>query len=98
MKSNVEVLEDNKIKITVDLEAKDVNARIKKQYKEIAKKYKFPGFRPGRAPRPVIDAAYGKDAIRALVAEDVINDLYPWRLMSVDIWLWALRRSTKKMV
>ena len=77
MKSNVEVLDDNKIKITVDLEAKDVNARIKKQYKEIAKKYKFPGFRPGRAPRPVIDAAYGKDAIRALVAEDVINDLYP---------------------
>ncbi len=77
MKSNTEVLGDNKIKITVDVEAIDVNARIKKQYKDIAKKYNFPGFRPGRAPRPVIDATYGKDGILAMVAEDAINELYP---------------------
>ncbi|MFR7670894.1 MAG: trigger factor [Collinsella sp.] len=35
---------------------------MKKAYKDTAKKYRFPGFRAGKAPRPVIDSALGAEA------------------------------------
>ena len=77
MNTKVEALEDNQVKIFFEIEAQDVDARIKRTYKEFAKKYKFPGFRPGKAPRPIIDNMMGADAVRATVTEDLVNDVYP---------------------
>ena len=77
MNTKVEALEDNQVKIFFEIEAQDVDARIKRTYKELAKKYKFPGFRPGKAPRPIIDNMMGADAVRATVTEDLVNDVYP---------------------
>ena len=51
LKTNVEVLESGATKLTVTIEAADIDARIKKAYKDFGKKYKFPGFRPGHVPR-----------------------------------------------
>ena len=77
MNTNVEVLESGSVKLTVTVEAAEVDARIKKTYQDFAKKYKFPGFRPGKAPRQVIDNALGKNAARAVVTDEVVNELYP---------------------
>ncbi len=77
MNTKVEALKDNQVKISFEIEAEDVDARIKRTYKEFAKKYKFPGFRPGKAPRPIIDNMMGADAVRASVTEDLVNDVYP---------------------
>ena len=63
METKVEALEGNRAKVTITLDAKDVDARIKNTYKEFANKYNFPGFRKGKAPRPIIDNALGKDAV-----------------------------------
>ena len=52
-------VKDAKLTATVTIPAADVDAAIKKAYKEAAKKYRFPGFRAGKAPRPVIDSALG---------------------------------------
>lgn len=77
MKTNVEVLETGSVKLTVTVEAAEIDARIKETYQDFAKKYKFPGFRPGKAPRQVIDNALGKEAARAVVTDNVVNELYP---------------------
>lgn len=77
METNIEALEDSKIKATVTVDAADVEAAVKKTYKEFAQKYNFPGFRKGKAPRPVIDNMLGKEAVMASVTEDVINGVYP---------------------
>ena len=77
METKVEALEGNRAKVTITLDAKDVDARIKNTYKEFANKYNFPGFRKGKAPRPIIDNALGKDAVRASVADEVVNGLSP---------------------
>lgn len=80
MNTKVEALENNQVKISFEIEASDVDARIKRTYKDFAKKYKFPGFRPGKAPRPVIDNMLGADAVRATVTEDLVNEVYPLAL------------------
>lgn len=77
MDTQVEALEDNKVRVTVTVDAKDVDAHVKKTYKDFALKYNFPGFRKGKAPRPVINNALGTEAVLATVTESVINAAYP---------------------
>lgn len=77
METKVEALEDDKVKLIITIEAGEIDKRIKATYKDLAHNYNFPGFRPGRAPRAVIDNALGAEAIRATVTEAIINDNYP---------------------
>lgn len=77
MKTKVEKLDDNKIKVEVEVPAATVDSKVNQVYKDLAKKYNFPGFRKGKAPRAVIDNAIGKETVLAQVTEDVINDAYP---------------------
>lgn len=82
----MEALEGNRCKVTVTVESKEIDARIKKAYKDAARKYNFPGFRKGKAPRPVIDNALGPEAIRAQVTDDVINDTYPQSFEDANLY------------
>ena len=85
MKTTVEALEDNKVKLSFEIDAKDVNGRIKQAYKDFAKRYNFPGFRPGKAPRPVVDNMMGADTVKAALTEDLVNDVYPLALDEHDL-------------
>lgn len=77
METKVEALENNRVKVVVTVDAKDIDARIKKTYKDFAHKYNFPGFRPGKAPRPIIDNALGAEAVPATVTDALVNETYP---------------------
>lgn len=77
MDIQVQKLDGDKIKVSATVDAKDVDAQIASAYKDFARKYNFPGFRKGKAPRPVIDNAFGREAVLATVTENVINDAYP---------------------
>jgi len=44
-------VKDAKLTATVTIPAADVDAAIKKAYKDTAKKYRFPGFRAGAGSR-----------------------------------------------
>ena len=59
VETNVESLEGNKAKVTVTIDAADVDGRITKTYKDFARKYNFAAARPRArlsttrsAPRP----------------------------------------------
>ena len=85
METKVQALDGNQKKLTITIDAKEVDARIKKQYKDFAYKYNFPGFRKGKAPRPVIDNVLGKEAVVATVTDDVLNSLYPQAMDAEDL-------------
>lgn len=63
--------------ITVTIEEKDYAEKVKKQLKEIGKKYSEPGFRPGHVPAGLIAKKYGAsakyEAINDIVGEAVYN-------------------------
>ena len=85
MNIKVEALENNQVKFSFEVDADDVDARIKRTYRQVAKRYSFPGFRPGKAPRPVIDNIMGADAVRTTVTEDLVNEVYPQALEENNI-------------
>lgn len=66
-------VKDAKLTATVTIPAADVDAAIKKAYKDAAKRYRFPGFRAGHAPRPVIDNMLGAGAVLAQATNDIIG-------------------------
>lgn len=77
MKTNVERLQDDQLKLVITAEQPEVDKLIDKTYKDFANRYKFPGFRKGKAPRPVIDNVLGAEAVLATVTDEITNTFFP---------------------
>ncbi|HIU05528.1 MAG TPA: trigger factor [Candidatus Coprousia avicola] len=78
-------VQDGKLIATVTIPAADVDAAIKKAYKDAAHKYRFPGFRPGRAPRAVIDNMLGREATLADATNRILGETEPAVINELDI-------------
>ena len=76
LKTKVEKIADTRVKVSGEVDAETVSNALNRHYKAYAKKYKFPGFRAGKAPRPVVDAAVGKETVYLDATEEVLNSAY----------------------
>lgn len=77
MNTTVEQVNDHTVRLTVTVPATDVDAAIDRAYKEIAKKVKIPGFRPGKAPHAMIDTHVGREAVLADAQELLLDETFP---------------------
>ena len=77
MNTNVERIDGNTVELTVTVPASEVDAAIDRAYTEVAKKVKLPGFRPGKAPRPIIDSNVGRDYVLEEARDSVLDASYP---------------------
>lgn len=85
LETKVEALEGTQKKLTVTIDAKEINQRFKQTYKDFAHQYRFPGFRKGKAPRPVIDSMFGPQAAIAEVTDYVTRKNVPLALNEENI-------------
>jgi trigger factor len=56
VKSSVEALEGNKVKVSVEVEEVELDDAIDAAFKRIAREVRIPGFRPGKVPRKILEA------------------------------------------
>lgn len=77
MQTSVERIDGYTVKLTVTCSVEEVDKAIDGAYKSIAKKVKIPGFRAGKAPKPVIDTHFGREAIVAEAQEGLVSETYP---------------------
>ena len=70
METSIEEISQVKRRLNVKIEAEEVNNKLGQAYKQLSKSVKIKGFRPGKAPRKVLEQYYGKQIIN-----DVKNDL-----------------------
>lgn len=89
MKSTLEVLEDNKVKISVEVEETEFERNIEVAFRKIAREVRLPGFRPGKAPRRVLEAHIGTDAARAQALQDAIPEYLSAAVREHDVDLVA---------
>lgn len=77
MKVNFEKLDNVNGEIVITLEEKDYEDKVKKQLKEIGKKYTEPGFRPGHVPEKKIEKKFGAsvkyDVVNKAIADEVFD-------------------------
>ena len=76
MQCTVEQLEGNKVKVDVSIDEASFEQDIEVAYRKLARQVRIPGFRPGKAPRRVIEAHLGDDGKRAARAQ-AIEDAVP---------------------
>ena len=68
-----EKLEKSQVALTIEVGAAEFQAAIEKAYQKMRKKINVPGFRPGKAPRKVIEGMYGAEVF----FEEAINIAFP---------------------
>ncbi len=73
MSLQVEKLEKNMAKLTIEVSAEELEKAIDNAYRKNKKKISVPGFRKGKVPRQMIEKMYGKE----IFYDDAINELIP---------------------
>lgn len=76
MRSTVESLEGNKVKLSVEVGADEFENAIDDAFRRIAREVRLPGFRPGKAPRRVLEARLGKGAAREEALREALPGYY----------------------
>ena len=76
MSLQVEKLEKNMAKLTVEVSAEDFEKAIEKVYQKQKKQISIPGFRKGKVPRVMVEKMYGKEVFYEDAANDLIPDAY----------------------
>lgn len=76
MSVQVEKLEKNMAKLTIEVPAEEFDAAIEQAYQKDKKKISLPGFRKGKAPRKMIEKMYGAGVFYEDAANIVIPKAY----------------------
>ncbi|RHU36560.1 trigger factor [Clostridium sp. TM06-18] len=76
MSVQVEKLEKNMAKLTVEVSAEDFKAAIKKAFNKNKNRFAIPGFRKGKAPQAMIEKMYGEGVFYEDAADEAINASY----------------------
>ncbi len=69
----IEKLEHNMVKLTIEVDAKEFDAATKKVYNRQKGQFNLPGFRKGKVPMNVIERTYGA----GVFYEDAVNEVMP---------------------
>src|SRR5947209_7798458 len=85
MKTSVDEIGKNKVKMTVEVPSADVDKLLSKTYKHLAHQVKVPGFRPGKAPTSIIDQRLGKDFVRNEALKDGLPAMYAEAVEDADL-------------
>ncbi|MCY4272411.1 MAG: trigger factor [bacterium] len=85
MRSTVEVLEDNRVKVSVDIEAEEFEEKLDEAFRKLARQVRLPGFRPGKAPRRVLEARLGPHAARGEALSEAVPEYYAQAVVDHDV-------------
>lgn len=77
--------ETSKASVTVELTKAELEPAINKAYLKYRKDITIPGFRKGKAPRVVIEAAYGKHVFFEDAIEEMFPEIYKETVLTQDM-------------
>jgi trigger factor len=85
VKTSVEPLEGNKVKVSVEVDETEFEREIDAAFRRIAREVRIPGFRPGKAPRRILEARLGPDVGRDEALRHAIPDYYADAVREHDV-------------
>jgi trigger factor len=85
MNTVVEPLEGNKVKLSIEVDEQEFERSIDAAFKKISREVRVPGFRPGKAPRRILEARLGAQAGRSEALRDSLPDYYAQALREHEV-------------
>jgi trigger factor len=76
MQTTVEPLEENKVKLHIAVPADEFERALDAAFRKLAREVRIPGFRPGKAPRRLLEARLGTEGARRQALQDSLPDYY----------------------
>ncbi|MEE9418568.1 MAG: trigger factor family protein, partial [Desulfatiglandaceae bacterium] len=83
MKTSLEDISSVKKKILIEIEPEEVDRQFNEAYRELGKRVKIPGFRPGKVPRSILEGRFRKQVVED-VTKELISDTLPKALEEVN--------------
>jgi trigger factor len=83
--TSVEPLEGNKVRLHVAIPAEDFEHAIDAAFRKLAREVKMPGFRPGKAPRRLLEARLGTEVGRDQALRDSLPEYYAEAVVAEDV-------------
>ncbi len=65
------------VRVRVEVPAEKVEASYQAMLKDLARRVKIPGFRPGKAPLKVVEARLGREELLSDLKERLVEETYP---------------------
>lgn len=84
MSLQVEKLEKNMAKLTIEVAAEELEKAIEEAYRKERNRISIPGFRKGKAPRKLIEQMYGKEVFYEEAANALISQAYEKELENCE--------------
>jgi trigger factor len=85
VKTTVSPLEGNKVKLSVEVDEDEFDKAISDAYRKIAREVRIPGFRPGKAPRKILERRLGSQVGREQALNDALPEYYAQALVEHDV-------------
>jgi trigger factor len=85
VKTTVSPLEGNKVRLSVEVDEDEFDKAISDAYRKIAREVRIPGFRPGKAPRKVLERRLGSQVGREQALSDALPEYYAQALVEHDV-------------
>ena len=85
MKTTVETLEDNRVKLNVEVDEAEFDSAVDAAFKRIAQEVRMPGFRPGKAPRRLLEAQFGHQVGREEALRESMPEYYAQAVIEHDV-------------
>jgi trigger factor len=77
--------QDKKVKLTVEIEAVELKKHVDEAYERLSKNVKVAGFRPGKAPRHLVEKEIGQDRLNAEILDSAIPNTYYRAIMDENL-------------
>ncbi len=75
----------SKMVLEIEVPSDEVDRHFATAYKHVAERTKVPGFRPGKAPRHVIDRFVGRNSVLAEAIDHLVSDSYDRALDQANV-------------
>jgi trigger factor len=85
MQTSVETLEGNRVKLHVAVPAEEFESAVNAAFRKLAHEVRIPGFRPGKAPRRILEARFGPEVAREQALKDGLPDFYADAVVAEDL-------------
>ncbi|SHG77988.1 trigger factor [Thermosyntropha lipolytica DSM 11003] len=85
MEARLEKIENSEACIQIEVDADKLEEGLQYAYRKIVKKVSIPGFRKGKAPRPLLEAYYGKEILYQDALEYIVPEAYEKALEELNI-------------
>jgi trigger factor len=84
MKVTSERLDDCQVKVLVELDAAEVEDKLRQTTHKLSRQFNVPGYRRGKAPHHAVIRVLGREAVQQEALEDFGNDLYEQAMAEIE--------------